>query len=333
MATVWLGRGVSNNVALIDALQKQNCSVVVSHHLEQWPGQQYASSFREPDCSGDAYVAWCAEMVETYGFDYFMPGRCLGDFSAFPSHIIDKLVMGCAPETINDLDDKAIFYQKCHDADFDFVADFAVFTDAASFKAGVEYLTSKGHDKLCFKPSKGVFGQGFRFFTEKNPLDSIVNSSSSALRKIDFERWLDENPDYVMEDMVLMPMFNGKEVSIDGSFDGTHYRMCARLKNGSAGQTIVTTPEIYNTAEKIARLFALRGVFNIQLMHHNGRAMVLEVNPRAAGGIGVSLLSGMDVIVPEIFGAGQQQAVDIITPDNERDIVCESRYYERKNQD
>lgn len=329
MSTVWLGRGVSNNVAFIDALQKQGCSVVLSHHVEQWAGQEYAASFREPDCSGDEYVNWCAEMVSTYGFDYFMPGRCLGDFSNFPAHMTSKLIMGCAPETINDLDDKAIFYQKCRDAEFDFAADFAVFTNAPSFQSGVAMLRAKGHERLCFKPSKGVFGQGFRMLTTKNPLESIVRGSSLALRESDFERWLEES-DQDMDEMIVMPLFNGKEISVDGSFDGLNYRMVARQKNGSAGQTIVTTPAIYETAEKIARLFELRGVFNIQLMHHNDRPMVLEVNPRAAGGIGVSLLSGIDVVVPGVFTAGRAVAQGVITPTEERDIVCESRYYERK---
>lgn len=331
MPTVWLGRGVSNNIAFIDALQKQNCSVVVSHHLEQWAGQEYAASFNEPDCGGQEYVRWCAEMVKTYGFDYFMPGRCLGDFSQFPPAMSHQLVMGCAPETANDLDDKALFYQKCHDAGLDFVADFVTFTNLNSFQSGVELLHRKGHERLCFKPSKGVFGQGFRILTDKNPLESIVRGSSLALRTADFERWLGESQSE-MDEMILMPLFNGKEVSVDGSFDGTHYRMVARRKNGpAAGQTILTEPSIYESAEKIARLFGLRGVFNIQFMHHNDRAMILEVNPRAAGGIGIGLLADVQIVVPEIFTAGEQSAQGVLVPTQEQNIVCESRYFVKKN--
>lgn len=329
MATVWLGRGVSNNVAFIDALQKQNCSVILSHHVEQWAGQEYAASFQEPDCSGEEYVQWCAEMVKTYGFDYFMPGRCLGDFSKFPSSMTHQLIMGCAPETINDLDDKAIFYRKCQDAGFDFASDFALFNNLETFQKGCDVLRSKGHEKLCFKPSKGVFGQGFRILTDKNPLESIVRGSSLALRTVDFERWLSESSGN-MNEMILMPLFNGKEVSVDGSFDGTHYRMVAREKNGSAGQTIVTTASIYDRAEKVARLFGLRGVFNIQFMHHNEQAMILEVNPRAAGGIGISLLSDVEVVVADIFTAENGPVQGVIIPTREQEVVCESRYYERK---
>ncbi len=331
MSTVWLGRGVSNNVAFIDALQQQNCSVVVSHHLNQWAGQEYAASFNEPDCSGEEYVQWCAEMVKTYGFDYFMPGRCLGDFSQFPSSMTHQLIMGCAPETINDLDDKAIFYQKCQNAGFDFASDFALFNNLDTFRQACELLRSKGHDQLCFKPSKGVFGQGFRVLTDKNPLESIVRGSSLALRTIDFERWLGESIEN-MDHMILMPLFNGKEVSVDGSFDGSHYRMVARRKNGAgAGQSILTDSSIYERAEKVARLFGLRGVFNIQFMHHNEQPMILEVNPRAAGGIGISLLSDVNIVSPEIFTAGNGTFEGVITPTREQEIVCESRYYERKS--
>lgn len=330
MSTVWLGRGVSNNVAFIDALQKQNCSVVVSHHLQKWAGQEYAASFREPDCNGEEYVQWCVDMVKTYGFDYFMPGRCLGAFSNFPQSMIHQLVMGCAPEAANDLDDKAIFYQKCHEAGLCFVSDFATFTNLESFRAAYNVLRGKGHERLCFKPSKGVFGQGFRILSENNPLDSIVRGSSLSLRTSDFERWLGESPND-MDEMILMPLFNGKEVSVDGSFDGTHYRMVARRKNGaSAGQTILTESSIYESAEAIARLFGLRGVFNIQFMYHNQQAMILEVNPRAAGGIGIGLLADIQIIVPEIFTAGTQSAHGVIVPRTEQNIVCESRYCVKK---
>jgi len=329
MTTVWLGRGVSNNVALIEALSQKGCSVVLSHNAERWAGQQHAPSFREPDCSGVEYVQWCADMVKTYGFDYFMPGRCLGDFATANEDLKRKLVMGCAPERSNDLDDKALFYQQCQDAQLTCAADFAVFSDLNSFQSGMKRLNKQGHERLCFKPRKGVFGQGFRALTNASPLDTIVYGSSLALRASDFERWLAEASS-PMADMILMPLFDGKEISVDGAFDGTHYRMVARVKNGTAGQRVVTTPEIYQIAENIARVFELRGIFNIQLMYHNNQPMVLEVNPRAAGGFGISCLADVDLFVAEVLSAPHQPAQGVIVPQREMDIVSHTHYAERR---
>lgn len=329
MAVVWLGRGVSNNIALIEALKALSFSVVVSHIAEEWAGNQYAKSFQEPDLDGIDYVEWTADVMENEGFDYFIPGRCLGDFNHFPESLKQKLVMGCSPETCDDLDDKALFYKKCQEAGFPFVADFEVFTDKESFSNAHSKLSLK-HEKLCFKPVKGVFAQGFRILSENNPLDTIQNGSLYHLRLKDFLAAFDDYPDYEMQPTILMPAFNGKELSVDGSFDGADYRMVARIKNGASGQTILTDKKIYDAATDVAKLFKLKGIFNIQFMYYNDRLMILEVNPRPAGGIATSLFSDVDLICPGIFGIDSaNRNKKNLVPQKERVIVSETKYYEK----
>jgi len=330
MATVWLGRGVSNNIALIEALKGLSFSVVVSHVAEEWSGNQYAKSFQEPDIQGIDYVKWTVEMMEKEKFDYFIPGRCLGDFSHFPESLKHKLIMGCSPEICDELDDKALFYKKCQEAGFPFVADFEVFTDGESFSKAYGKLLSKKHEKFCFKPVKGVFAQGFRILTNNNPLDTIQNGSLYHIRLKDFLAAFNDYPDYKMEPTILMPAFNGKELSVDGSFDGENYRMVARIKNGTSGQTILTDKTIYDAALDVATLFKLKGIFNIQFMYYNDELMILEVNPRPAGGIATSLLSEVDLICPEIFGIHSTKVnKKNLVPDIERVIVSETKYYEK----
>lgn len=328
MATVWLGRGVSNNIALIEAIKKLSLSVVVSHFVHEWSGNQYAQSFIEPDIDGDDYVKWTAEILENKNFDYFMPGRCLGNFSQFPKHLKNKLIIGCSPENINDLDDKGIFYQKCKDNGIDFVADFSLFNDINSFTDAYAMLKNKGHEKICFKPSKGVFAQGFRILTDENPLHTIQYGSLYHIRVKDFLNSFNDYPEYKMNDMILMPAFNGKEVSVDGSFDGEVYRMVARLKNGSTGQKIIIDKDIYDSALKIAKLFNLTGIFNIQFMYHNNKAMILEVNPRPAGGIATSLLSEVEIINKFLFGMkNHKKSLFHLIPEISKEIVSESKYF------
>lgn len=325
MTTVWLGRGVSNNIGLIETLRAQHYHVVVSHASETWAGQEYASSsFQEPNIGGQAYISWVSETLDRYAFDYFVPGRCLGDFHAFPERLKAKLVMGCSPETSNDLDDKAIFYRQCQEAGFDFVADFACFYDKATFEKAHQSLLNKGHTRFCMKPAKGVFAQGFRILTNKNPLDFLMQINPNMLRTSDLVRWMEERLDYHLNSMILMPLFDGKELSIDGSFDGQDYRLVARLKKGNSEQVILTDQIIYDTGLAIAKQFGLKGIFNIQLMYHQGKAMVLEVNPRPAGGMAISLLSDVELIAPSLFG--NAYAPSLLQPTQTQEIVASTHY-------
>lgn len=176
MTTVWLGRGVSNNIALIDAVSQLGCEVVVSHVAEKWAGQEHAVSFSEPNVAGAAYVEWMARTLEEKSIDFVIPGRCLGDFEHFPRALRQKLVLGCAPHLSNTVDDKGLFYHTCQEAVFDFVADCEVFANKDSFERARTLLREKGHNQLCFKPTKGVFGAGFRVLSEGNPLRTLATS-------------------------------------------------------------------------------------------------------------------------------------------------------------
>lgn len=331
MLKIWLGRGVSNNIPLIDALKNLSFSVVVSHVLEDWNGNQYAKSFQEPDINGIDYVNWTAETVKANSIDFFIPGRCLGDFHHFPEDMRNKLIIGCSPETSYELDDKALFYKKCKEAGFDFVADFETFNDNDSFANAYGNLLRAGYrDKLCFKPSKAVFAQGFRILTNENPLETIQYGSLHHIRIADLLKAFCDYPKYKMEKMILMPLFNGKEVSVDGSWDGDNYRLVARLKTGSSEQKIITDKEIYKYSLEVAHLFKLKGIFNIQFMYHNNKPMILEVNPRPAGGIGTSLLSGVELISPEVFGIKKHKKSLIrLMPDKSREIISETIYHNK----
>lgn len=333
MPTVWLGRGVSNNIRLIESLKKISFSVVVSHVLEDWCGNQYAQSFKEPDINGIDYINWAAKVIKEKDIDFFIPGRCLGDFVHFPKELHHKLILGCSPETSFELDNKALFYKKCKNAGFDFVADFETFNDSESFSNAYGKLLKKGNkETFCFKPAKAVFAQGFRILTNDNPLETIQYGSLYRIRISDFLRAFSDYPDYKMEEMILMPLFNGKEISVDGSFDGEDYRMVARLKAGSSEQKIIIDKEIYDSSLKIAKLFKLKGIFNIQFMYHNNKPMILEVNPRPAGGIGTSLLSDVELITPEIFGIkNHKKSLISLTPDKSKEIISETVFYNKIN--
>lgn len=323
---IWLGRGISNNISLIQHLRSLEFTVFVSHILPEWSGKQYAISFQEPDLHGNDYIDWTYKTLKEENFDFFMPGRCLGDFQHFPAGLSNRLVLGCSPERINELDDKALFYKKCQSAGFDFVADFHVFNDRDSFLNSFNKL-STNHNRICFKPSKGIFGQGFRVITDSNPLEIIEKGSSLHIRKKDILQAFDDYPEYIMKDMVMMPMFNGREISVDGSFDGLNYRLVARLKNNSGGQLIILDEQVYENSLKVANLFGLKGIFNIQFMLHDGIPMLLEVNPRPAGGIGMSLFSDVQIINNGVFGNNISGEDVLLKPKREDNIATEKIYY------
>ncbi|MFC6235429.1 ATP-grasp domain-containing protein, partial [Leucobacter soli] len=63
-------------------------------------------------------------------------------------------------------------------------------------------------------------------------------------------------------------------------------------------------PELEGTAEAVARAIGLVGVANVQLRRdRDGRAMLLEVNPRFPGALPLTIAAGVDIpsLVVDLF--------------------------------
>lgn len=307
MKKILLTRGVSNNVWLIKSLLKKGFAVVLSHDLEDWKAKSLTKeTINEPrNLSDKDYLLWLNNIISFHNeIDYIIPGNHLSAFSfchMYPE-IIKKLILGSDIETIYSLDNKNKFYQKCLDNKLSCATSFETYTDYETFVKAKNSLIKAGYSDLCIKPSIGIFASGFHYFTNEDPLKRMTQGSSFSITYEEYESAL-RTSDFSLPEMILMPKYNGREISVDGTYNEKleQYAMCARMKIPGVGQKILSDCKIYNLSLEIAKMFKLRGIFNIQFMLNNNEYKILEVNARASGGIFYSGESRVDLI-SNLFG-------------------------------
>lgn len=115
----------------------------------------------------------------------------------------------------------------------------------------------------------------------------------------------------VDEDLIVQDFLPGDEYSVDVIADSGHRVVAAvprtrtRVDSGVAiaGRT-VHDPELEEAAARIAQAIGLVGVANVQLRRdRDGRAVLLEVNPRFPGALPLTIAAGVDIpsLVVDLF--------------------------------
>ena len=139
------------------------------------------------------------------------------------------------------------------------------------------------------KPRQGAGSRGIRLVPDRAALDALP----------------------VDEGLIVQDFLPGEEYSVDVIADAAGQvvaavpRTRARVDSGVAiaGRT-VHDPELEETASAIAKAIGLVGVANVQLRRgRDGRAMLLEVNPRFPGALPLTIAAGVDIpsLVVDLF--------------------------------
>lgn len=139
------------------------------------------------------------------------------------------------------------------------------------------------------KPRQGAGSRGIRMVPDRDALDALPTD----------------------EGLIVQDFLPGEEYSVDVIADATGHvvaavpRTRARVDSGVAiaGRT-VHDPELEETAAAIARAIGLVGVANVQLRRdRDGRAVLLEVNPRFPGALPLTIAAGVDIpsLVVDLF--------------------------------
>lgn len=139
------------------------------------------------------------------------------------------------------------------------------------------------------KPRQGAGSRGIRLVPDRAALDALP----------------------VDEGLIVQDFLPGEEYSVDVIADAAGQvvaavpRTRARVDSGVAiaGRT-VHDPELEGTASAIAKAIGLVGVANVQLRRgRDGRAMLLEVNPRFPGALPLTIAAGVDIpsLVVDLF--------------------------------
>ncbi|TPX05080.1 ATP-grasp domain-containing protein, partial [Schumannella luteola] len=155
--------------------------------------------------------------------------------------------------------------------------------------AGPDALAVDWEFPVFAKPRRGAGSRGVRVVPDRAALERLP----------------------VDEDLLVQDLLPGEEYSVDvladadGRVVAAVPRIRARVDSGVAiaGRT-VHDPELEETAAAVARAIGLVGVANVQLRRdREGRAALLEVNPRFPGALPLTIAAGVDIpsLVVDLF--------------------------------
>lgn len=308
---VWFNRTFSSVYAAIELIRRADVDarfhIVHSNPNPQSPVARVAHEFhREPTgLEGQPYIDWCLDFCRQQRIDIFVPGReatlLAGAHARFAA--IGTRVLSCASEDkLQLIHDKGRFYAEV-DLPGAPVAEFRRFENAAGFEEAYDLLRRR-HAKLCVKPSRSIYGLGFAVLDEtRSSAELLMAGAEYHVSLADFRRALPALGEF--RDMLLMEYLDGREYSVDCV--GDHGRLVtavARRKSSTAGagQRIDQRADILEATARLAHMYGLNGIFNVQFREAAGRARLLEINPRMSGGIGMACVAGPNL--PYIALAG-----------------------------
>jgi hypothetical protein len=294
----WLNRHFACVARVIQELRQADEDVplkfLVSHRHEHFAGYAVADeAFLEPaGLSSEVYLQWVLETVRERQVECIVPGHeqslltantaaieALGCrvFAAGPAHVLPRIHR-------KDLvyeDSSALVnlppYAVCHSP-----------TEARRLVAELE---DGGRREVCLKPCVSVYGKGFTRIT------TLPYRATSWRPLVD--HWArDQAAMAVFWPHLVMEFLPGHEYSVDiAARHGTVLAAVVRRKPRTAGgQLLADIPEISEAARGLVSLYSLNGIINVQFREDiSGIPHLLEINPRASGGIGMSCLSGINI--------------------------------------
>lgn len=236
-----------------------------------------------------------AQMVADYRIDIVWPQRRHALFAdALPS---DRVELPAGTDALATIASKADFAAALANWADDAALPTERFATLAEFDAAVARFAPFG--SLCAKPEVGVFGHGFWHLVPGTALSQLAEPDRREIDPAAF-RWLvaeAERSDTLIPH-VLMPWLPGPEVSMDLlMWRGELLHGVARTKTDIGVQHIANDHVMLPHAAMLAGRFGLNGLASIQYRKAvDGSWRVLEINPRAAGGIVNSELAGARLV-------------------------------------
>ncbi|MEO7497564.1 MAG: ATP-grasp domain-containing protein [Massilia sp.] len=263
------------------------------------------------------YIDWCLRFCREQDIQIFIPGKeatALAGMHARFAAQGTRVVSAASEEALQRIHDKARFYTDTELPQAP-VADFRVFENSAQFEAAYTELRA-GHDKLCVKPSRSVFGLGFSILDEQRSSAALLIAGAQYhIGLDDFRRGLAELGQ--VRTMLLMEYLDGEEYSVDCVGDhGALVAAVARRKpmTTGQGQLIDTNADILAATRTLARAYGLNGNFNVQFREQAGKLRLLEINPRMSGGIGMACVAGPNLPYIALCGAADGFAKVAVPP-------------------
>lgn len=245
--------------------------------------------FYEPKNAGKEYYI---DSINKYNIDIFIPWFNLNLIIRNKKIIEDATGVKIITPTLKEeyfnlINNKDKCYQFFANSDIVKIPEYYVSNNKKDFFSQIKKLDKSNKD-VCFKPTEGVFGSGFKKIVD----DKLYNSYSSYLRgsdclylkKSELENFI---PDSFKELMVL-EFLSGVEYSADlVCNNGVIIDFNIRKKeNGSKRSLDNSNEAIIVQLNEIVTNLELNGFINIQFLENSeGIPYFLEINPRSSGGL------------------------------------------------
>jgi hypothetical protein len=263
----------------------------------------HATFIREPArFHSAAYARYCLEVARHYHAGVFLPGRQVSGIAAraetFLQHGV-RVVAPAEPATLNQINHKGRFYDSVRHCGVPLPA-FQQVENLAEFEAAVK-VVGRRHD-VCYKPAVSIFGYGFHILVN-HPSKRHPSAEQRASPDLRLDISLPEalakfGRRRRFKTQLVMQHLPGLERSVDCLGDnGRLLRGIVRRKNPDGTQFLERNETVLGYVRTLVAHFKLSGLFNVQFKDDaTGMPRLLEINPRMAGGISYSFLSG--VVLP-----------------------------------
>lgn len=263
----------------------------VSHRHAHFAGYAYADHALQEPAGLDApsYLEWCLQTVQRLRITHLVPGH---EQSYLTKHANEFAQYGCkvvqaAPaDILPNLHRKDWVYEQI--ADEVPLPAYEVATDIDQALSAIQRLSRAG--EVSVKPCVSVYGKGFFRLVDGTPerpdADTVAGWEVRVRGKERFDTHL------------VMRYLPGAEYSLDvAARDGQLLAAVTRCKDElNKVQVIVDKPELVKYASFMVQRFRGNGLLNIQFKDDSeGVARLLEINPRASGGMGMSCMSGVNL--------------------------------------
>ncbi len=283
-----------------DADIDQRFTLICTHKHPYFVGYAAAHEHaREPEgLSTQDYVKWCLEFAVAQRVDVFLPAHEANAIVAARAQFEARgiRVMGVAEaRTLPRLHNKAWVYRKM--AGRVPLAAATLIRDPQTLPAAIEHLWSQGF-QACIKPTVSIYGKGFYRL--------MPPDGQPSRRSITPQAWMDRHPGRRCASQMVLEYLPGHEFSVDCIGDaGQLITGVVRKKSlTTSTQLLDCAPELLAHAGQLIARFGLSGLVNIQFKEdQHGEPKLLEINPRASGGVAMSCLSGINLPYLALCGA------------------------------
>ncbi|WP_223296835.1 ATP-grasp domain-containing protein [Thiorhodovibrio frisius] len=311
MRRIWFNRTFSSVRALFELIRQGDTAsayrLFCTHPHPSFPGFDLADEWAlEPaDLSDEDYLEYCLGVCREQRVDAFWPGKAA---ELIARHQARFAALGVPVLAVADADtlallrDKARFYDRAQAFSVPPPAHRCL-TVATEFEPAYAALRTL-HSRLCVKPAEGVNGIGFRVIDEqRSGLELWLQGALHTMDLPSLRQLLQAAESF--PPLLLMEYLDGPEYSVDAIGDGRKLVALVQREKaptGAYGQRIVALPAIEQAVSEMTAALGLRGLFNVQFREGESGLRLLEINPRFAGGIGYTGLTGVNLPYVALHG-------------------------------